>query len=72
MNIHQVPSVGRIVHFYRNIEREGALAAIITSTRDGNTVDLTVFYSDTPGTRSAVPFSAEPQPACWSWPPRAP
>jgi hypothetical protein len=69
------PSIGRVVHYHPNLE-SGALAtraAIVTGVdeEDETRVDLTVFPPRADPYREVlVPFSPEPRPGHWTWPPR--
>lgn len=73
------PSVGRIVHFYSETADEGLNkiphAAIITYVYDNPDlyVGLTVFARGIKeyDVRVSAPFSEEPKPGHWTWPPRA-
>ena len=75
------PTVGRIVHYYRQggglLPLGKPLAATITEVHgdgDGRFVALAVFLpgdSDHPVVPyRTVPFAPIPTPGCWSWPPR--
>jgi hypothetical protein len=74
------PTVGRIVH-YQGYGTPGGeykpepRAAIITSVDPddhefGPLVSLAVFNRYGLGMRHEVPFSEEPRPGHWNWPPR--
>jgi len=72
----QKPSIGRIVH-YQSLGTPGGehvsrpTAAIITDAEDGiSNVDLCVFYPNGFSSKQSIPFSAEPKPGHWNWPPR--
>jgi hypothetical protein len=60
--------IGRIVH-YEN-PRDGAQAAIITGIHDEGVVHLHIFGISGDFRELCVPYSAEPKPLHWSWPPR--
>lgn len=72
----QKPSVGRIVHYqaygtpggeYKSVPR----AAIITDVTEGSTtVGLCVLNPTGQFFNRDVPYSEEPKPGCWNWPPR--
>lgn len=71
----QKPSIGRIVHYQSYGTPGGEFlpkprAAIVADVGDdGSTCDVVVFNPQ--GLFfNKVPFSAEPKPGCWSWPPR--
>lgn len=76
----KTPSVGRIVH-YHEYPSEGCsftddypCAAIITrvhSATDGF-VCLCVFDIDGFSFNDSTPYSEQPAPGCWSWPPDVP
>ena len=81
----QKPTLGHIVHYVGKQGVHATRAAIVTcTTAEANTgTDLTPLTSDlhvhlhvlTPGPRGFfveedIPFSAEPEPGTWSWPPR--
>lgn len=77
----QVPSVGRIVHYYGPVlagsigsyaPPDGPCAAIVTAVRGDDTVDLVVFV---PGDSTMLALtrkqeSQEPEANRWMWPPR--
>lgn len=69
------PSVGRIVHYqsygtpggeYPSTER----AAVITEVVGGGAVGLCVLNPEGLFFNKDVPYSEQPSPGCWSWPPR--
>lgn len=72
----QVPSVGRIVHYqsygtpkgeYKPLPR----AAVVTEVdEDGSTVGLCVLNPTGQFFNQHVPFSVDPEPGHWNWPPR--
>lgn len=75
------PSVGRIVHFV--MKNGDARPAIVVAHFGGDRANLRVFTdgsndarnldeSPVPETlwRTSVPFSEEPKPDTWHWPPR--
>ena len=73
----QQPSIGRIVH-YRSYGTPGGeypplpRAAVVTEVdEDGETVGLCVLNPTGQFFNQHVPFSDEPKPGHWSWPPRA-
>jgi hypothetical protein len=72
------PSIGRIVH-YQSYGTPGGeylaepRAAVITALVDGHDhgyVGLAVFNPTGMFFHTEVPFSADPKPGHWSWPPR--
>ncbi len=71
----QKPSIGRIVH-YQAFGTPGGehpsvpRAAIITEVGDGGSVGLFVANPTGLFLNRDVPFSEEPKPGHWSWPPR--
>ncbi len=72
----QKPSVGRIVH-YQSYGTPGGeykpapRAAIVTDVTEGSlTVGLCVLNPTGMFFNRDVPFSAEPKPGHWNWPPR--
>ncbi len=73
--MEQKPSIGRIVHYQSYGTPGGEFlpkprAAIIADVRDdGTTCDVVVFNPQGLFFNS-VPFSGEPKPGCWNWPPR--
>lgn len=71
----QTPSVGRIVHYHSYGTPGGeylpeARAAIVTETDTSTTVGLCVLNPTGMFFNRTVPFSDEPKPGHWSWPPR--
>lgn len=71
----QKPSVGRIVHYQSFGTPNGEFppkptAAIITDEYGETTVSLYVLYPNGFSSKLSVPFSAEPKPGHWNWPPR--
>jgi hypothetical protein len=79
MVTRQLPSVGRIVHYqsYGTPNQEflsEPRAAIIASVEaDGDPwspCDLVVLNPNGLFFNNACPFSEEPKPGCWSWPPQ--
>lgn len=71
-----VPSIGRIVHYHSYGTPGGEFlpeprAAIITAVHPGDDglCDVTVF-NPTGIYFNRIPFSEEPKPGHWSWPPR--
>lgn len=65
------PTIGRIVHLHLASEHD-PVAAIITGVQPEGTVHLCIFPPlQLPGYPvSAVPYSDEPKPGHWTWPPR--
>lgn len=75
VQVEPPPTVGRIVHYYPPIPRDGYIgpyAAIITYKGEGGRVALSAFvpYDDVFITGN-VPYALTPTPGCWSWPPRS-
>ena len=76
-----VPTIGRIVHFQTHGTPGGEylpepIAAIVTKVHgaaaaDDFLVDLFAIYPNGTSHKTDVPFSAEPKPGHWNWPPRA-
>ena len=72
----QVPSVGRIVHYQSYGTPKGEYlplprAAVITEVdADGSTVGVCVLNPTGLFFNQHVPFSVDPQPGHWNWPPR--
>ncbi|WP_280420645.1 hypothetical protein [Nocardia carnea] len=78
------PSVGRIVHFQTYGTPGGehqpeTLAAIVTKVKncdpelgkpDCPHATLHVFYPNGTSDKADVPYSEDPKPGHWSWPPR--
>jgi hypothetical protein len=71
----QKPSVGRIVHYqaygtpggeYPSVPR----AAVVTQVGEDGAVGLAILNPTGMFFNPSVPFSAEPKPGSWSWPPR--
>ncbi len=72
----QKPSVGRIVHYqaygtpggeYKSVPR----AAVVTQVNDEpGSVGLCILNPTGQFFNQAVPFSEEPKPGHWNWPPR--
>lgn len=72
----QKPSVGRVVH-YQSFGTPGGeylpapRAAIVTQVNDdAGSVGLCILNPTGQFFNVAVPYSPEPKPGCWSWPPR--
>lgn len=69
----QVPSVGRIVHF---VEAGACRAAIVTDTRDDESIDAVVFSPAGLGYERNAPHAdssddpAEREGGTWHWPER--
>lgn len=71
----QLPSVGRIVHYYTDDRTDQPMAAIVTGVFEGDeklSVDLSVFQRKLPSPLIGVkvPFSDTLKRGHWSWPPR--
>lgn len=73
------PTVNRSVHFQHETPElyPKPLAAIITAVGDDGSIDLTIFMPPIPPTGAATlqgrigaPFSENPKPGHWNWPPR--
>jgi len=72
----QKPSIGRIVHYqafgtpggeYKSRPR----AAVVTEVFDGtDNVSLCILNPTGQFFNQSVPFSADPKPGHWNWPPR--
>lgn len=73
---YTMPGIGRIVHYHGD---GGAAAAIVTGNNSpytspsgpAHSVSLTVLDREGMHLVSAAPYSPEPKPGHWSWPPRA-
>lgn len=70
-------TVGRIVHFYTLGSAGGeypstATAAVVTGIHPANAADLFVMYPNGTSHKRMVPWSDEPLPGHWTWPPRVP
>ena len=71
------PTIGHIVHYYSADDAQGACpgktkAAVVTAVGSETIVDLHVMPArEIPYTRVDVPFSDDPKPGHWTWPPRA-
>lgn len=72
-----MPTIGRIVHYYDPGEGESPIAAVVTKVWSQGVVNLRPFVDAVPEhvpPRSqwvqSVPFSAEPAPHTWRYPPR--
>lgn len=68
------PSIGRVVHYHSYGTPGGEYlpeprAAVITEVT-GETVGLAVLNPTGQFFNRGVPFSDEPKPGYWSWPPR--
>lgn len=65
------PTVGRIVH-YQSFKSPEPVAAIITSVREDQVVDLVAFQpnGDTIPHRF-IAYSETPEEGYWNWPPRS-
>ena len=74
--MEQKPSIGRIVHYGRYGSPGGEhkpepSPAIITAVLDETTMMCQLFVMNPNGLYfNPTPFSAEPKPGHWSWPPR--
>lgn len=80
----QPPSIGRVVHYQSyNENGECSYAAIITQINSEvkgvpgdhgsdrqETVELVTFGPNSVYFQHKVPFSEQPKPSHWSWPPR--
>lgn len=80
----QKPSIGRIVHYQAYGTPGGEFKsepypAVITSVEIASVniggicdqqVDLFVMYPNGTSHKPSVPFSEEPKPGHWNWPPR--
>ena len=71
----QKPSIGRIVHYQAygtpgGEHKSEPRAAIITEVKDGNLVSLFVANPTGIFLNRDVPYSEEPKPGHWNWPPR--
>jgi hypothetical protein len=72
----QKPTVGRIVHYQAYGTPGGEFkseprAAVVTQVHDdGSTVGLAVLNPTGMFFNPTIPFSADPKPGHWSWPPR--
>lgn len=69
------PSIGRVVHYHSYGTPGGEYlpeprAAIITAVSDSTPVGLAVLNPTGMFFNTSVPFSEEPKPGHWSWPPR--
>ncbi len=77
------PTIGRIVHYYDNLNKEGPQAAIVTNVMPdslliGSVVNLQVFWSrggesslyDVPFIDSEGAISEETKPPYAIWPPK--
>lgn len=64
-------SIGRIVH-YQSYNEKGscAYAAIISQVNPDGTVELATLGPNSLYFQHSVPFSEEPTPSHWSWPPK--
>jgi hypothetical protein len=74
--VEQKPSVGRIVH-YQSFGTPGGeylpapRAAVVTQVNEeAGSVGLCILNPTGQFFNVAVPFSAEPKPGHWNWPPR--
>ena len=68
------PTIGRIVHYQSHGTPGGEYAAepraaIVTEVREDNWVGLCVLNPTGQFFHRAVPFSKEPKPGHWNWPP---
>ncbi|MEV2222704.1 hypothetical protein AB0E01_22830 [Nocardia vinacea] len=70
-----IPTIGRMVHYQTLGTRGGEYlpaptAAIVTGVEPGNAADLFVIYPNGTSHKQMVPWSDEPTPGHWNWPPR--
>jgi hypothetical protein len=75
--MEQKPSVGRIVH-YQSFGTPGGeylpapRAAVVTQVNgEAGSVGLCILNPTGQFFNQSVPYSAEPKPGHWNWPPRA-
>lgn len=73
--MEQKPSVGRIVHYqaygtpggeYPSVPR----AAVVTQVGEDGAVGLAILNPTGMFFNPSVPYSADPKPGSWNWPPR--
>ncbi len=74
------PSVGRIVHYqsygtpggeHGSLPRAAIITCLVSPTAtEPDRVGLAIFNPTGVFFNTSVPFSAEPEPGHWSWPPR--
>lgn len=80
--MNQTPSIGRIVHYQsfgtpNNEHQSKPRAAVITAVwgpiegEEGRRCSLCIMNPTGLFFNETVPFSAEPRPGYWSWPPRS-
>lgn len=78
MSSKQVPSVGRVVHYHSFGTPGGEFepcprAAIITEVHDAAAGDVSVCVFNPQGIFfNRVPYSEQPKPGHWNWPPFVP
>lgn len=73
---HQKPSIGRVVHYHRYGSPDGThkpepSAAVVTKVLDESTNRCQLFVMNPNGLYfNDTPFSEEPKPGHWNWPPK--
>lgn len=77
-----VPTVGRIVHYqaygtpggeYKSEPRAAIVTQVLTTPNGAITGEVGLAIMNPTGMffNPSIPFSAEPKPGHWNWPPRA-
>ncbi len=77
----QRPSVGRIVHYqaygtpggeYKSEPRAAIITQVLTTEQGAETMEVGLAIMNPTGMffNPIIPYSAEPKPGHWSWPPR--